>query len=753
MEKKIWIQFNQQSYTPPPRIISKLKAHPLIKAGITFLVCTIVFLFATGMTVSVEMPENISILTDITKSYGAADIKKLSENEFQTTAGHRVSPGFVSGQIWIKIAPPKNHEKIILDLGPEPIDCAELWAETKTGFKILDKTGRRVMGLAHNSGIWRDALDISEINRDSPLFIRIQSFDSIALSLRFFSRADFIRQTIFFSIIYAVLLTVMGLIAVALFLAWIFTHSNRLLCLIATTLSLAIYIINMTGMGHTFFYGTLSDTRFFSRLGYISGSIGFAFFLAFFLIELKGKNIFILILFFIAIISSILFIAVENLQIIYPVTIGILILGCIFVSIQNIILLKTSKHQLLTLSSGWIPLLLFVVIRQTLHLIRLCTNLPIHADIFDNDYYFGYSICIIATLVIYSETMLRNLAMQSKKFLQDKEQLNFLRTSSLEFLAPVSLMKNCLSTMQSLTNDATIAPYMTALYGNCHRIEQLTLIVNSIAEQEQDIAEVIKMCRKMKIVQTFNSCMKNFIPVIQEKNLDIETNLVTEEDDSIMIFPLFLETFFTNLLHHVTISSPENSKIKIIIEWDEEEKSLLYRIKSSATANKETDIAFNLVRRICNLYGGNLSISKKENSTESINAKIFQPKEADLKSNPESQITDEQFFPEDGDSTIKTLLKCRLDTTLENSFSVDGLNIEPKSKGNDAQARSLLYQTFKLSVREIEISELLFSGKSNKEIASKLFISTSTVATHIQHIYEKCGVTRRTEWVRLVCGN
>ena len=716
---------------------------------------SIVFLFATGMPVPVETVENVSILLDPTKSYGAADIKNLSENEFQTTGNHRVSPGFVSGQIWIKIAPPKNREKIILDLGPEFVDSAELWGETKNGFRILDKAGRRVLGLAHTSGIWRDALDISEINGDSPIFICVQSFDSIALSLRFFSRADFIRQTIFFSIIYAVLLTVMGLIAAALFFAWIFTRSNRLLCLIATTLSLAIYIINMTGIGHTFFYGTLGDTKFFSRLGYISASIGFAFFLAFFLIELKGKNIFILILFLIAITSSILFITIENLHIIYPVAIGILILGCIFVSIQNIVLLKTSKHHLLTLSSGWIPLLLFVVIRQSLHLIRLYADFPIGTDIFDNDYYFGYSICIIATLVIYSETMLRNLAVQSKKFLQDKEQLNFLKTSSLEFLAPVSLMKNCLSTMQSLTKDASITPYMTALYGNCHRIEQLTLIVNSIAEQEQDITEVVKMCRKMKIVHTFNSCMKNFIPVIQEKNLDIETNMAAEDDDSIMIFPLFLETFFTNLLHHVTSFSPKNSKIKIIIGWNDEEKSLLYRIKSSATANEETDIAFNLVRRICNLYGGNLSISKKENSVESINAKIFQPKEADLESTSENQITNEQIFSDEDDSAMKNLLKARLDTntSLGNSFITDGLTMESKSKGNDAQARSLLYQTFKLSVREIEISELLFSGKSNKEIASKLFISTSTVATHIQHIYEKCGVTRRTEWVRLVCGN
>ena len=68
------------------------------------------------------------------------------------------------------------------------------------------------------------------------------------------------------------------------------------------------------------------------------------------------------------------------------------------------------------------------------------------------------------------------------------------------------------------------------------------------------------------------------------------------------------------------------------------------------------------------------------------------------------------------------------------------------------EKRHEYYKTFNLSKREVEISELLYENHSNKEIAETLFIAVSTVATHIQHIYEKCGVRNRNEWIRLMSG-
>ncbi len=53
-----------------------------------------------------------------------------------------------------------------------------------------------------------------------------------------------------------------------------------------------------------------------------------------------------------------------------------------------------------------------------------------------------------------------------------------------------------------------------------------------------------------------------------------------------------------------------------------------------------------------------------------------------------------------------------------------------------------------LSKREKNIKKLILQGKSNKEIANELFISLSTVKTHITNIYNKLQVSNRQELFR-----
>jgi DNA-binding CsgD family transcriptional regulator len=49
-----------------------------------------------------------------------------------------------------------------------------------------------------------------------------------------------------------------------------------------------------------------------------------------------------------------------------------------------------------------------------------------------------------------------------------------------------------------------------------------------------------------------------------------------------------------------------------------------------------------------------------------------------------------------------------------------------------------------LSAREREVYDLLCSGLSNRQIATRLFISTETVKVHARHVYDKLGIRSRT---------
>jgi len=53
----------------------------------------------------------------------------------------------------------------------------------------------------------------------------------------------------------------------------------------------------------------------------------------------------------------------------------------------------------------------------------------------------------------------------------------------------------------------------------------------------------------------------------------------------------------------------------------------------------------------------------------------------------------------------------------------------------------------KLTPQEQKIVNLMLDNKSNKEMASELFVSVSTIKTHINNLYKKLGVSSREEMV------
>ena len=55
-----------------------------------------------------------------------------------------------------------------------------------------------------------------------------------------------------------------------------------------------------------------------------------------------------------------------------------------------------------------------------------------------------------------------------------------------------------------------------------------------------------------------------------------------------------------------------------------------------------------------------------------------------------------------------------------------------------------------LSAREMEVAGLVAAGLSNAEIAARLVVSPRTVTTHLEHIYQRLGITSRAALTRYV---
>ncbi|MBN1408570.1 MAG: helix-turn-helix transcriptional regulator, partial [Calditrichaceae bacterium] len=59
-------------------------------------------------------------------------------------------------------------------------------------------------------------------------------------------------------------------------------------------------------------------------------------------------------------------------------------------------------------------------------------------------------------------------------------------------------------------------------------------------------------------------------------------------------------------------------------------------------------------------------------------------------------------------------------------------------------------ENYNISPRETEILALIIQGKSNKQIGDQLFISQSTVKTHISNLFNKCKVKSRYALITLL---
>ena len=855
-------------------------------------------------------------------------------------SGFRFSPGFIKGSLWCAVhrKSPQKFPVQILDLGPEIMDSAELYVFENGIWKKSGVAGRKIFNSQKSIKSWRTFLEIPEGHFfDECYLLKINNSDSTSCTFRFFAIEQFFEQTERFSFIHIIFLAVMFATTAALFVLFASLKEKLFLYLGIMTFAFFLYQVAMKGFGCTYIWNAFCQKLFFVRFGYIVCTVGLCFSQILFLENLSiEKNILckkiLGLILFVCLISIFLYGFCNDVKIPYIATICFLILGCAFCSVLLVHSVFKRKNIPSLLIFSWVPLFVYIIFRQSLHLLRLKFNVN-SLSIFDNDYYFGYDICFVSHILIYGASIFIKVKQRQKEFNLLRESSYFLKSSAHELLAPVTIIQNSVEEMENIAKDfckqndfrgggalKNFSACVKSANGNIQRIKNIALMVNSLERQEQNIQEASKMKSEVFVVNLFRQCLDNFISYAQLKGIEISWTYSCGEELCVLVFPLFLETVFINLIDNAIKYSTEKTGISANIEWDNLNKTLVYRVSNFSENISEQNIeqlftlgfrgksiseniagmgiGLNLVQRICKLYNGNCHavcvpvfkdgknlhkvvfearlpleiVSGADKNCVQKTEQLFYENDQELKISalqnydflqimqgvkilcvednlslleniqnifkpycavfaacngkdalekikeeiPDLIISDRVMPVMDGkaffeicrnDETLKTIpflfltgvqdSKLRRVSIKEGAvdyifkpfsqtelllkvYSILSLKVNVKkdfartitdfinktaeissgsklnlglpfvSAADSKENRICAYKKFGLSSREIEIAELLLKNQTNKQIAKELFIATSTVATHIQHIYEKFGVKSRSEWIQSV---
>lgn len=90
-----------------------------------------------------------------------------------------------------------------------------------------------------------------------------------------------------------------------------------------------------------------------------------------------------------------------------------------------------------------------------------------------------------------------------------------------------------------------------------------------------------------------------------------------------------------------------------------------------------------------------------------------------------------------------------IDAPMSPSIAQKALMLIQRSPGKGGEKDDHLQVPFEVSVREIEVLQLLVDGLNYKDIGDKLFISYNTVKKHVSNIYEKLHVTSKAQAIKV----
>ena len=69
---------------------------------------------------------------------------------------------------------------------------------------------------------------------------------------------------------------------------------------------------------------------------------------------------------------------------------------------------------------------------------------------------------------------------------------------------------------------------------------------------------------------------------------------------------------------------------------------------------------------------------------------------------------------------------------------------ELRASGETLRARHATHGIDELTPQELQVATMAANGRSNKEIATELFLSIKTIEAHLHRVYRKLGIRSRS---------
>jgi len=259
-------------------------------------------------------------------------------------------------------------------------------------------------------------------------------------------------------------------------------------------------------------------------------------------------------------------------------------------------------------------------------------------------------------------------------------------------------------------------------------------------------------------------CSNPVATIISDSENSNYINFILSNNDSIFIYgeqsktPLGKYRIESNLYENKDFFelSKNIKKIRANIDTTKSEKlKFLYEQKLEKSLSDYIDLSTNPLGNLLAIQSADIPIELEKNWVDKTIKGLENPKispkylaslnrhYASINSNEASSIA----------KYTKAFLWMSLAANLLLSFfllKLLSVNRKIKNESKHKVAPENDYSSRKnLTKKEQEVLELIIAGKTNQEIANKLFVELSTIKTHVNNLYRKTGISNRKQLVEL----